>query len=227
MPRRNNQPIDHTAALRAIYLDFEGPGRGLAQTEGPPPMFAGTLIDGDYTFWVHEPCFETFAQSKGHCFLPLHDFVTKIFAQAEQEEHRIVFWSSHELELFAQQGCSLDTVGFDVIIPARDLYRPLFDEFNENDRRFRNPETSKSEKKRLRSKAFGLMSLVAEHLGLPRPTSYGAGLVGKWIRTMLAQAQTRESFSQWAKSAKSSSTKLINHNKHDCAATRHILLQIL
>jgi len=67
------------------------------------------------------------------------------------------------------------------------------------------------------------LTLIAQdELGLPRPASFGAGYVEKWIRGMLTQAVGKEDYQAWSKSVKAYATKLINHNKHDCHATQHV-----
>ena len=221
-----NRPITEEEAARAIYLDFEGRGK-TPGSEDPPPAFAGILVEGKHSFNVNDPKLKDFAQS-GHAeFQPLDDFLDAIKRRAESEKRRVVFWSSHERCTFEKHNCALGHIGFDVKLPAKKAYRTTFDSFKNTSKRFRNPDTSKTKKKTLRTKSFGLLTILAGDLGLNRPHNYGPGKVGKWIQDMLRQASMKSSYALWAKGTKAAATKLRKHNLHDCKATQHVLMEML
>ncbi|MCZ6807126.1 MAG: hypothetical protein O7F08_09250, partial [Deltaproteobacteria bacterium] len=223
---RKNNPIDLEGARQAIYLDFEGPGRP-SGGEAPPPMFAGTLIEGQYAFWVLDPVFQGLAESKEIPFASLDGFLAMTLQIAQLHSRRVVFWSSHEETIFSEGGYAPDGIGFDLKIPAKEVHEARFNEFRKTEQRWKNPKTPKTTKTKLKSKAFGLLTLLAADLGLPRPKGYGPGLVGKWISTMREQAVSKTHYEKWATSGKAAATKLRNHNKHDCEATEFLLKQLL
>ena len=88
-------------------------------------------------------------------------------------------------------------------------------------------KTSKKAKDKLRSKSFGLLTLFAAEVGLPRIAGYGAGKVGQWIRFFENQAQNKDAYEKWTPSAKRKLSSLIKHNKHDVEATQFVLKNIL
>ena len=99
-------------------------------------------------------------------------------------------------------------------------------EWKKNVKKFESKKTSKTAEK-LRTKSFGLLTLFAAEIGLPRIAGYGAGKVGGWIKDFEEQSQKKAAFELWSKSAKTKLTKLINHNKHDVEATQFVLEYLL
>ena len=224
--RYQNTPITHHEALRAIYLDFEGPGEG-ADGHSPPPVFAGIMVDGEYSYFVTDPDLKDYEASEAAQFLPLNDFLHAVKHRADSENRRIAYWSSHEREMFRTSGNPIEEIGFDVKKPAKRLYLNTFKEFKKASGLFRSRATPKTTKKALRTQAFGLLTILAAELGLGRPQGYGPGLVGGWISKIKKQASSKPSYAKWAKSAKAAATKTRKHNQHDCAATQHVLLEML
>jgi hypothetical protein len=207
---------------KAIYLDFEGPGSSQSNPE-PDPILIGMLCEDKYEVVVHGKGFESWANEKEFEFLPLRQLAERVYQRANSEKRHIVHWSSHEPSVFSRYGISLDGIGFDLKKPAKKIFRQRFRHFKKDQKDFRLSSTAPSKKKQLRPQAFSLLTLIAQdELGLPRPASFGAGYVGKWIRGMLTQAVGKEDYQAWSKSVKAYATKLINHNKHDCHATQHV-----
>ena len=207
---------------KAIYLDFEGPGSSQSNPD-PEPILIGMLCENKYEVVVHGKDFESWANEKEFEFLPLSQLAESVYQRAKAEKRHIVHWSSHEPSVFARYGVFLNDMGFDVKKPAKKIFRKRFRQFKKDQKEFRNPNTAITKKKQLRSQAFSLLTLIAhDELKFPRPASFGAGYVGKWIRGMLKQADIKEEYQQWSKSVKTYAAKLVNHNKHDCQATRHV-----
>ena len=58
---------------------------------------------------------------------------------------------------------------------------------------------------------------------MPRPDSYGAGKTGARIRYALKQAGKKSAYGAWSAGGKTKLTQVVEHNKHDCNATRYVL----
>lgn len=226
--KRHNHPIDADEAARALYLDFEGPGPSKA-VKNPLPVFAGLLCEDEYRPTVLDTRLDDAATARGLGFCGLDEFLESLLKRARDENRRIVFWTSHEEELFQERGYPPGDIGFDVRIDAKqsDGLKTRFAQFKRDEKDWKDPKSAKSRKKKLRPKAFGLLTLLTETIGLPRSSGYGAGLVGKWIRTMLDQAEKKASYEDWSRGGKGSLTKLIKHNEHDCIATEYLLNHLL
>jgi hypothetical protein len=223
MPRRKNCPITSAEATRAIYLDFESPGR---KKDGfdPPPVLAGVLFDSRYESFVLRSEWRAVCVAKQLLCLSLDEFLESILDLARSESRRIVYWSSNEDSLFHSRGYPPGEIGFDVIIPARKIewIKDRFTQFRADSKRFRSPATAKTVKARLRTITFGLLSLICKEAGFARPSGYGAGKVGKWIRHVTTQ-EGKINYEKWSPGGKAAFTKLAKHNEHDCRATEHLL----
>jgi hypothetical protein len=118
-------------------------------------------------------------------------------------------------------------IGFDVRVPAKahPELKHYFREFRSNNKNIRGPGAAKTRKSALRIKAFGLLAIIADDLGLKRPASYGPGFIGKWLRTTQEQNQSKSEtgYDRWSPSSKRNTTKLLKHNEHDCRATEYLL----
>ena len=209
---------------RAIYLDFESEGKK-NNGEQPPPILGGTLIENVYTPTLLDPSLQHAATFKswGHSSLP--DYLKAIYEQATEESRRIVFFSSTEFNIFMNHSIDISKIGFDLRGPAKQspLYKNVWKEFKKNDQLFRKPNTAKTTKRILRTKAFGLLTLIAADLGMPRPNGYGPGLTGDRIRYAMKQARDRNDFKSWSKGGKTKLTYIVKHNKHDCECTKYVL----
>ena len=223
----NSRPITVQEAERALYLDFEGPGPS-SKDKNPLPLFAGVRCESKYTLAVLDKCLESLAQEREVGYETLDNFLSDLLARAREEDRRIVFWTSHEKNLFASRGYPPGDIGFDVKIPAKaSELGCYFSSFRKAVAAFKNPKTSKTRKKSLRPKAFGLLTLIAAEIGYPRPGDYGAGLVGKWVRHILGQATRKDRYAVWTQGGKAAVTKLLKHNRHDCFATERVLIHLL
>ena len=225
-----NRPISPEEAQRALYLDFEGRGPSGGGPD-PLPLIAGISCDGEYTATALDICIEMIAERPDVDFLPLDHFLGELLDQATFEERRIVFWTSHEKTLFTSRGYPPGDIGFDVRVPAnaRPELKHYFRKFRLANRKLRNNAKTKAKKNALRTKAFGLLAIIADDLGLKRPISYGPGFVGKWLRTMQEQNHSKSGtgYDRWSPSGKRNTTKLLKHNEHDCRATEYLLRWLL
>jgi hypothetical protein len=217
-------PLTTEEIRRAIYLDFESEGKR-RNGEQPPPILGGTSIDGVYTPTLLHSDLLHAAKARGWGHSALADYLKAICEQATAENRRIVFFSSTEFTIFKNHGLDITESGFDLRKPAKKskLYKDVWATFKESERRFRDPQTARSTKETLRTKAHGLLTLIAADLGLPRPHAYNAGKVGAMIRYVLNQAQSKGDYESWSRGSKTKLTNLVNHNKHDCKATRFVL----
>ena len=209
---------------RAIYLDFESEGRKPDGEESPPAV-GGTLIDGVHAATLLHPDLENAAEEQSLEHSTLADYLKSIHGRSIAENRRIVFFSSAESKLFEDHGLDISDSVLDLRPMARDsgLYDAVWKAYKENDRRFRDPDTAQSTRDALRTKSFGLLTLIAADLGLPRPQGYGAGKTGARIRYALKQAGKKSHYQYWSPGGKTKLTQVINHNEHDCRATRHVL----
>jgi len=225
-----NRPITLEEAQRALYLDFEGRGPSEADPD-PLPLIGGVCCEGDYTATALDRSLDMISERPDVDFMPLDHFLGELLDQATFEERRIVFWTSHEKTLFTSRGYPPGDTGFDVRVPTRkhpDL-KNYFREFRSNNKKIRGPGAAKTTKSALRTKAFGLLAIIADDLGLKRPANYGPGFVGKWLRTMQEQNQLKSGtgYDRWSPSSKRNTTKLLKHNEHDCRATEYLLKWLL
>lgn len=214
----------HDDIERAIYLDFESEGRK-PDGEDAPPAVGGTLIEGDYVSTLLHPALENAAEERSLAYATLNDYLRSIQERSVAEKRRIVFFSSTEATLFEEHGLDISASALDLRPMARKsgLYETVWNTYKDNDRRFRDPDTAQSTRDALRTKSFGLLTLIASDLGLPRPDGYGAGKTGARIRYALKQAGKKSHYQYWSPGGKTKLTQVISHNEHDCRATRHVL----
>ena len=217
-------PLSTKAIQRAIYLDFESEGEK-PNGKQPPPVLGGATVEGVYVPTLLHPSLKNAAEFRSWGFDSLADYLKIIHEQALSEDRRIVFFSSTEFTLFKDHGIDIGDHGFDLLKPAKKskLYKTVWDKYNIDKRRFRDPDVARTTRQSLRTGAFGLLTLIAADLGLKRPGSYGPGKTGARIRSALEQAGKKPDYESWSPSGKKNLTKLSNHNKHDCAATQYVL----
>jgi hypothetical protein len=209
---------------RAIYLDFESEGEK-RNGEQPLPALGGTIVENAYTPTLLHPDLAHAAEARKWGHATMADYLESIHDQATAENRKIVFFSSTEFTLFADHGFDISHSGFDLRTSAKQskLYETVWDTFEDNVRRFRDPDTAQMTRNEIRTKSFGLLTLVAADLGMPRPDSYGAGKTGARIRYALKQAGKKADYESWSPGGKTKLTQVVNHNEHDCKATRYVL----
>lgn len=215
-------------ARRAIYLDFEGEGQRRSG-EQPPPILGGVRVDGVYAPTLLHPSLSDAAKSRGWAHVSLPNYLTAIHSQAVSENRKIVFFSSTEFDLFKNHDIDITNSGFDLRGPAKSsgLYRDVWQEFRRNERRFRSADVSRSARNNIRTRSFGLLSLIAEENGMQRPHSYGPGKIGQWVRTVLDQASSKSNYDSWSSGGKRKLTSIVTHNEHDCKATQFVLENLI
>ena len=225
-----NRPITPEEAQRALYLDFEGRGPSGGGPD-PLPLIAGISCEGEYTATALDISIEMIAERPDVDFLPLDHFLGELLDQATSEERRIVFWTSHEKTLFTSRGYPPGDIGFDVRVPAKahPELKHYFREFRSTNKKIRSAGTAKTTNRALRTKAFGLLAIIADDIGLKKPHSYGPGFVGKWLRTMQEQNRLKSGtgYDRWSRGVKKNTTLLLKHNEHDCRATEYLLKWLL
>ena len=226
----HNRPITLEEAQRALYLDFEGRGPSGSGPD-PLPLVGGVCCEDNYTATAFDCSLDMISERHDVDFMPLDHFLGELLDQAEFEERRIVYWTSHEKTLFTTRGYPPGEIGFDVRVPTRKHpeLKEYFSEFRSNNKKIRAPGAAKAAKIALRTQAYGLLAIITDDLGLKRPSSYGPGYVGKWLRTMQEQNQLKSGtgYDRWSPSGKRNTTKLLKHNEHDCRATEYLLNWLL
>ena len=119
MTRRKNKPISLTEAERAIYLDFEGEGASKKTVQAPPPVLGGECCEGRYRWTLLDTDFAARADRDGAPHADLSGYLEGLVVRARAESRRIVFWTSHEENLFVAAGFPPWEFGFDVFIYAK------------------------------------------------------------------------------------------------------------
>ena len=218
-------------ATRAIYLDFESEGDSLAGEEREQ-VLGGTLVDETYTPVLLIPLLEEAASARGWQHRTLGAYLREVYERACTDCRLIVYFSSKEKDLFEAEGIVLGDRGCDLRVLAKKFsrgsrsFKDVWDKYSKDKEKIKTTR-AKTTRKKLKTKVRGLLTLLAAEIGLPRPGSYGSGLVGKRIRDVKSQARQRDCYEKWTATKKGMLTKLANHNKHDCLATRHVLQHIL
>ena len=209
---------------QAIYLDFESEGKKRTGEE-PPPTLGGAMIENEYTPTLLHSDLASAAEARGWGHASLADHLKPIHERAVTEGRRIVFFSSTESNLFKTHGMDIEESGFDLGESAREseLYKHAFEAYEDNDRRFRDPDTAQATRDELRPVAYDLLTLIAAELGMERPDSYGAGKTGARIRYALKQAGKKTDYESWSPGGKTRLTQAVDHNQHDCKAARFVL----
>lgn len=209
---------------RAVYLDFESEGQKL-NGDTPPPVLGGARIEGTYTPTLLHSTLADAATSRGWKCVTLEEYLHSLHNLASSEGRHIVYFSSTEQTLFDGAGIKLLDIGFDLRKPAKSskLYASVWKEFKAAQKQYKDRNTSLARRASIRTKSFGLLTLIAQEIGLKRPGAYGAGFIGKYIRSAMDQAEKKPCYKAWSKSGKTKLTKVVNHNEHDCHATQFVL----
>jgi hypothetical protein len=212
MSKRTNHPISHKEAEEAIFLDFEGCGKQQQSDPDPPPVIAGVLRETKYNWTLLDPLFSDAAEHHGADILSIPEFLKSLIDSGR----RIVYWTSHEEDIFKEHGFPLEEQGFDLKIPVRPHFKELFEASRQARKTYY--DLSGAKKKKAVQLAFGLCVQCAERHGPKCPTTYGKGEIGNWIRLASEFGAERNSYKEWRRSAKNRWTRLISHNRTDCRA---------
>lgn len=221
--------ISYEEAQRAIYFDVEGRAPKKRGAEERPPVLAGVLIDGQYQAVLLKEDLRGAADAKGLDCMSLKQVLRTLKKKATEEGRKIVYFTSKEKKLFTDMGEDVS----DCAVDLRDLckrnktYEKVRKEWSGNTKTLKSKKSSKTNKKKLRTKSFGLLTLFAAEAGLPRISGYGAGKVGQWISYFEKQAQKKDTYEKWTPSAKIKLSWLIKHNKHDVEATQFAMKYLL
>ena len=216
MPRTNHT-ISREEVERAIYLDFEGEGARSFHAIAPDPILAGILVDDAYEWTLLDDELGDVARFHEVPVIELPVYLEHLIDRARSEGRRIVYWTSHEAEVFEQHGFPPGRLGFDLKIPVKPHFRDAFAESKKAYKKIFGASTSM--KKKLGPKAFGLCVQCARlACDLAVPTDYGFGKVGDRIRYCKRQAKSKDSYASWSPGAKRKWTSLVKHNRKDCEA---------
>ena len=80
--------LSYAEAIRALYIDFEGP-------KDKPPAFLGTHKSGDHVQPdIVDPSLASLGPSRS-----LRDAVAHVVVRAESRQRGIVSWSTHDLDV--------------------------------------------------------------------------------------------------------------------------------
>jgi Txe/YoeB family toxin of Txe-Axe toxin-antitoxin module len=221
------QAITKDESERAIYLDFES--RGNSWGERLPsrhePVLAGILCEHEYNWFVLNEKMRLSIHAAQEPFAgkgsksTLKEFVQNLYNRAVRENRRIVYWSSAEREIFRQFGIDISLIGYDVRFPAKKKFKNRFKEFKKDEKAYKSAKKKYLQDK-LRSRAHGLLALIAADNGLEKVSQYEAGKVG----TKIAYIDRTKTFTS---ACKRKWTKLLKHNRHDCVATQYVLFNLL
>lgn len=219
-----NQTITAEEAKRAIYFDVEGQADSINK-EKRDPILGGVLVDGSYEVTLFGDGLEVAARAKIWNHQPLKQFLEELSNRARSEGRKLVYFTSAEEKLFSQFDVDIEDVGFDLrpLAKKNKDFEKCRKEFNSNKKKFKSRDTAKKTKKKLRTKAFGLLTLFAREKGLSRPHSYSAGKIGNYCKKIKDQARVKDAYEAWSPGTKKNLALVKNHNEHDCNATRFVM----
>ncbi len=218
------QSITAEEAERAIYFDVEGQGDSITK-EKRDPILGGVLVDGSYEVTLFGDDLEVAARAKDWNHQPLEKFLEDLSNRARLEGRKLVYFTSAEEVLFSQFEVDIEDVGFDLrpLVAKNKDYKKCRKAFRSNVRKFKSRNTVKTTKEKLRTKAFGLLTLFAREKGLSRPHAYSAGKIGNYCKKIKDQARVKDAYEAWSPGTKKNLTLVKNHNEHDCNATRFVM----
>lgn len=197
-------------ASRAIYIDFEA----LATRPYPSPKLLGVLTDDEFAQWVLDPALASArAAAKRLIVLDPADAVALIVQEAEDEGRAIVGWSFFDRDVAANANSALaerlDAVYRNAIQTARPWRQRLHPSAampREDDHSPRHT-----------------LDKYARLAGYTRPL---AGNPAAWLRATekrLAAAGGR--YRHISATGKRDWHRLLDYNRHDCLALRHVTLK--
>jgi hypothetical protein len=208
--------ITPTEARRAIVIDFEG-------TMKDPASLLGVHIDGHHHVVVVE---EQLADAATHRVLgidisygTLVETLDDIRRRAQHEGRRVFAWSEREIDEI------LVTVDGD----DADWWQANLENARPIAKRWRNrhgfvlPTIPTADP--YRSTANPLAAYLAL-IGYQVPKVHGPGHTGQRIKDVRIQLARRGRFSALTAVAKGKWTKLLQHNRHDCAGLHALLVEI-
>jgi len=219
-----NQTMTAEEAKRAIYFDVEGQADS-KNKEKRDPILGGVLVDGSYEVTLFGDDLEVAARAKNWNHQPLEKFLEDLSNRARLEGRKLVYFTSAEEKLFSQFEVDIEDVGFDLrpLVAKNKDYKKCRKAFRSNVRKFKSRNTVKTTKEKLRTKAFGLLTLFAAEMGLHRPHAYSAGKIGNYCKKIKDQARLKDCYEAWSKGTKKNLALVKNHNEHDCKATRYVM----
>lgn len=201
-PARTFDRLTADEARRALYIDFEGGkdqapvllGTMRVRGRSPEPIVHQVVVDP--TFAPAGPGFRTF-----------HDAIETLVQRAEHKKRRIVAWSEHELEVVRRE-CNDDP--------------QLVERF---ERRYSNArrvaERWMNKLHPAEKPASGQLSAYLTLIGYAVPAGAEPGHVGTTIRAL---RPTLEAGRPLTPVQKAKWSRLLRHNRHDCAGMRQVCL---
>lgn len=200
MARRANphSRISPFEAERAIYIDGEG-------FQDQSPALFGILVGQELEQVVLDPDLAPVAEARGHRLSTLRREAIAIVDRANAEDRRVVAYSQHEREVFA------DFAGIDI----SEIYRDA----RMIGKRWRNrmyPE--------LRGSSNDLKSFL-ELIGYERGLYLGDRKTTKRIRDVREMVSRKGSYDALTPVKKAQWTKLLQHNEIDCRGMQALVLR--
>jgi hypothetical protein len=207
-------PLTEAEATRAVYVDFESLGNGLAA----PAILGSLVVDGgdDFRQFVLSHLLRPAAVArKGVCInTSAEAAVLAVVKEAERHSRAIVSWSTHEAKVVRAVCSALLADRFDA------LHRNAID-------------TTKPWKRALyrtfpfKLKQFGGKHPLKEYLRMiayPLPANIRPAASAKWLRHTIQQVKANEGrYKRITPEAKRDWHKLLVYNEHDCRGMRAVM----
>jgi hypothetical protein len=199
-------------ARRAIYIDFEA----LATRPHPSPQLLGVLRDDEFAQWIVDPALApAAAASKRLIVLSPADAVARIVSQAEDERRAVAGWSFFDRDVAARANPALASrlqqVYRNVIQTARPWRQRLHPSAP-------MPREDDHSPRHTLDKYARLVGYEAERALAGNPAA--------WLRATEARlAAAGGRYRRVSATGKRDWHRLLEYNRHDCLALRHVTLK--
>lgn len=204
-------------ARRALYIDFEG------RVEGPPSFLGilpGEAEPGDIIQLVTEerlwPLSVAYDRCKP-CVLP--DAVADLLDLAERESRRLIAWSDRERKCFESYG-KLDA-------GRRRQLDGLYVDAKSIAKTWKARVHPQAVFKRDRRRGTHRLKHYCRLVGYVIPRYIGDEKTGERIDRLRKGLERHQDYVNLPGGAKRAAKKLLDHNLHDCAGMREVVLQAL
>jgi hypothetical protein len=188
--------ISVAEAQRAIYVDFEG-------FQDQPPGLIGIMANGSLTQVVLDPRLNAAAEAKGCRMASIRDVATTIKRWCQDGGRKIVGYSQHELQVFAEYA------GVDFTAEYRDARMIAKRWWN-----VCRPGTPRRDN--------GLKTFL-EAIGRPCPSYFGEQKVTSRLRAVIDMLANRGTYASLTPVVKSKWQKLLSYNEYDCRGMQELV----
>lgn len=201
-------------AQHAIYIDFE-----CRATKPPSPALLGVLVGSDdedlQQIITDERLASARVASRRSRVASAHDSAGALVARAIGESRRIVGWSFFDRERLIEARPDLEAAIKDRYVNALQIARPW--------RKALHPKVRIEREDQYAAKHT--LDKYARLAGYPDASALANAAPAKWIKHTLEQIAKRGSYRNVTKQTKRDWHDLLDYNRHDCLALRHILLK--